>query len=105
MATQWQGSNRRDRLPANWNTLRQRVHRRDGSRCKVYLSDGTQCNAPAVDVDHIQRGDDHSLENLRCICDYHHKAKSAQEGGRAYQAKMRKSKAKFRREEMHPGLL
>lgn len=81
------------------------MHRRDGSRCKVPLSDGSHCNEPAVDVDHIRRGDDHDLSNLRCICDWHHKAKSAREGAMAYHAKIKRSKAKFRREEKHPGLL
>lgn len=105
MSGQWQGSDRLSRLPANWDAIRRQVHKRDGSRCQVFLSDGRQCNAPAVDVDHIKAGDDHSLTNLRCICDYHHKKKSAAEGGRAYQAKIRKSKSKFRRVEKHPGLL
>lgn len=105
MSGQWRGSDRKDRLPADWERIRRRIHRRDGSQCQVRLSTGAFCLSPATDVDHIRRGDDHSEDNLRCICDYHHKAKSSSEGGRAYQAKINRSKAKFRRPEQHPGLL
>ena len=105
MSGKWAGSNRKHRLPANWETLRKQVHRRDNSRCQVRLSDGARCGEIAIDVDHIRRGDDHRLENLRCICDWHHNKKSAAEGAQAYNAAIRKSKAKFRRTEQHPGLL
>ena len=105
MSGKWQGSDRQYRLPANWETLRKQVHRRDNSVCQVRLSEGQRCGEPAVDVDHIRRGDDHRLENLRCICDWHHGKKSAAEGARAYNAKMKKSRQKFRRVEKHPGLL
>ena len=104
MSGQWQGSDRKHRLPKNWETLRKQVHRRDGSRCQVRLSDRI-CGEPAIDVDHIRRGDDHRLENLRCICDWHHAKKSAAEGARAYNAALKKSKGKFRRTEQHPGML
>lgn len=104
MSGQWHGSDRKHRLPKNWESLRKQVHRRDQSRCQVRLSESI-CGEPAVDVDHIRRGDDHRLENLRCICDWHHKAKSAREGAMAYNAKMKHSRQKFRREEKHPGLL
>ena len=73
--------------------------------CQVRLSDGRICGRVSVDVDHIRAGDDHSLGNLRCICDWHHKAKSSGEGGRAFHAKLSRSKKKFRRTEKHPGLL
>jgi 5-methylcytosine-specific restriction protein A len=101
----WQDSERKSRLPANWESLRKQVHRRDRSRCQVRLTNGKPCGEPAVDVDHIRAGDDHRLENLRCICDWHHKQKSAREGAMAYNAKMARSRKKFRREEKHPGLL
>lgn len=105
LSGRWQGSDRRERLPANWQTIRKQVHRRDESRCAVPLPSGKRCNEPATDVDHIINNDDHSLSNLRCICDWHHKAKSAREGAMAYNAKMKHSRQKFRREEKHPGLL
>jgi len=105
LSGQWQNSDRKFRLPANWESLRKQVHRRDTSRCQVPLSDGKRCLEPATDVDHIKRGDDHRIENLRCICDWHHAKKSAAEGAQAYNAKMKKSRAKFRRVEKHPGLI
>jgi 5-methylcytosine-specific restriction protein A len=105
MSGGWHGSDRVHRLPANWEQIRKRIHRRDESRCQVRLSDGRKCLEPATDVDHIRRGDDHRDENLRCICDWHHGKKSAAEGARAYNAKIRRSKQKFRRTEKHPGLL
>lgn len=101
----WAGSTRRERLPADWQALRAKVHRRDGSKCQVRLSSGAICGEVAVDVDHIRAGDDHSLSNLRCICDWHHKEKSSREGGQAYYAKLKRSRAKFRRVEAHPGML
>ncbi len=105
MSGQWRDSDRRSRLPANWESLRKQVHRRDNSQCQVRLPSGSRCLEPAVDVDHIRAGDDHRLSNLRCICDWHHSKKSAREGAMAYNAKMKRSKAKFRRVETHPGLI
>lgn len=69
------------------------------------MPSGRLCLDPAVDVDHIKAGDDHTLENLRCICDWHHKAKSAREGAMAYNRKINKAKRSFRRTEVHPGLV
>jgi len=105
MSGGWQNSDRKFRLPSNWESIRKQVHRRDQSRCQVRLPSGAFCLEVAVDVDHIRHGDDHRLENLRCICDWHHSKKSAAEGARAYNAKMRQSRAKFRRVEQHPGLI
>lgn len=105
MPNKWQGSDRKSRLPATWERIRKDVHRRDKSQCQVRLPSGRLCLEPAVDVDHIRRGDDHRLENLRCICDWHHGKKSAAEGAAAYHSKMKASRAKFRRSEVHPGLL
>lgn len=100
----WEGSTRRDRLPANWQALRRQVHRRDKSQCQMRLPSGSLCLEPATDVDHIRRGDNHDLSNLRCICDWHHSRKSAEEGRKAYWSKINHSKQKFRRDERHPGL-
>ena len=105
MSGQWRGSDRRARLPDNWESLRKQVHRRDRSQCQVRMDSGRLCLEPAIDVDHIRRGDDHRLENLRCICDWHHRRKSSQEGGNEFQRRLSKSKASFRRTETHPGLL
>ena len=79
----WQGSTRRARLPKNWPSLRRRVMRRDKGLCQMPFSDGRLCGAEATDVDHIEPGDDHSMENLQALCGWCHARKSASEGGRA----------------------
>jgi 5-methylcytosine-specific restriction endonuclease McrA len=98
--TGWDGSTRAERLPADWPERRRLVFERDGNTCHVCGRSG------ADEIDHVNQGDDHALENLRPIhgsrtglrC---HSAKSGREGGRATAAK----KASTRRpEEPHPGL-
>lgn len=101
MAGNWAGSTRRQRLPAGWNTtIRTAVFARDGDVCHV-------CGRPGADeVDHLDAGDDHSLDNLapihgrrtRLRC---HSAKSGSEGGRAAAARRPSTR---RPEEPHPGL-
>jgi len=104
----WVGSNRRDRLPADWPRIRGRVLRRDGYQCTWIRSDGDgteRCPEPATEVDHIRRGDDHDETNLRGLCSYHHGIKSAAEGGRARAFKRQRIDQKFLRTDEHPGLL
>lgn len=101
----WSNSTRRQRLPADWNTIRRKVLKRDGYMCQQELPDKTLCLDSATDVDHIRRGDDHSLSNLRAMCRMHHARKSAGEGGQAMQAKRRQNAKKLKRVEGHPGLL
>ena len=104
----WEGSTRRERLPADWSAIRKRVLRRDGHRC-THTDNGIRCSARATDVDHIIAGDDHSEHNLRSLCSDHHRAKSAREGYDAMRRMVRARRAaadkKFRRTEEHPGLL
>nr|WP_291415493.1 HNH endonuclease signature motif containing protein [Actinophytocola sp.] len=56
--------------------------------------------APSTEVDHIRRGDNHDLSNLRGVCAPCHRAKSAREGGTAAAAR----RARRRPSEPHPGL-
>jgi 5-methylcytosine-specific restriction enzyme A len=79
----WEGSDRRARLPADWHRRRRRIIRRDGGQCTALDSEGNRCELPGTDVDHIVPGDDHSDDNLRLLCGWHHKHKSAHEGGTA----------------------
>lgn len=102
---QWQGSNRRERLPAGWDKIRKRIMKRDGFECQAKLRNGGRCGEPATDVDHIDPGDDHRDQNLQALCDWHHKRKSGAEGARAAKRKRAAIKKKFRRVEDHPGLL
>jgi len=77
----WLNSTRKQRLPADWNTRRLIVLKRDRAIC--YL-----CGQPGADgVDHVQAGDNHNLNNLRAVHDktqpYCHRFKSSQEGHEA----------------------
>ena len=65
----------------------------------------TKCLRPATDVDHIRAGDDHSEDNLRALCSWHHLKKSSAEGNAAKAAKRSQRQEKFVRSEDHPGLL
>jgi 5-methylcytosine-specific restriction protein A len=100
MPGQWKGSNRRAELPADWETaIRPRILARDGYQC-TWIEDGVRCTARATDVDHIGDKHDHSDENLRGICDWHHKKRTAAQGNAA-----RKRVPEKRRPEPHPGLI
>lgn len=91
----WEGSTRRARLPADWPQRVAAVKRRDRGICYV-------CGEPGADqVDHIRRGDDHSLGNLGSIHDDPcHRAKTAREAAEARAARPRRQ----RPSEPHPGL-
>ena len=91
----WQGT-RGKQLPKNWATIRKRILRRDPT-CSI-------CRArPSVEVDHIQRGDNHHPSNLRGVCAPCHQRKSSQEGARAKAA--RYNQLKYRKPAKHPGEL
>jgi 5-methylcytosine-specific restriction enzyme A len=98
---QWANSDRAERLPPNWRSeIRAEAFRVYGDICHL-------CGLPGADeVDHVNPGDDHSIENTKPVhgrgttqnC---HQRKSSSEGGRAAQAKKPKRK---RLDEPHPGL-
>ncbi|MFF7254805.1 HNH endonuclease [Streptomyces microflavus] len=100
----WSGSDRRERLPADWPRIRIRILRRDGHRCTHRDQYGERCEELATDVDHIVPGDDHRETNLRALCGFHHRAKSSREGAYALAAQRRRIDRRFRRTEAHPGL-
>lgn len=102
---QWSSSTRRDRLPADWPTIRKRILKRDRELCQVRMDNGEKCLDLSNEVDHIRSGDDHSEENLQTICRWHHKRKSSTEGAEALHRQRRKVRGSFRRDESHPGLL
>lgn len=102
----WNGSNRRDRLPANWPKLRMQRLEHDHFECQWENPYGEKtCPEPATEVDHKNRGDDHSFDNLQSLCEYHHGQKSGKEGAEAARARRQKIDRKFRRTEEHPGLM
>lgn len=93
----WKGSTRRARLPADWKKRRARVLRRDRYQCQIAGPDEIPCLAPANEVDHIEPGDDHRLDNLQAACHECHKRKTIEE---------RPTKTKRRRPpEAHPGFI
>lgn len=87
----WEGSSRKDRLPANWLQLRQEVFAKKGRRCYI-VEDGHRCTSMATEVDHRIAGDDHSLENLEPICSAHHRSKSSSEGWQAMNRKKKQAR-------------
>ncbi|NUV86604.1 HNH endonuclease [Streptomyces sp. KAI-26] len=101
----WSGSDRRERLPADWPRIRIRILRRDGHRCTHRDQYGERCEELATDVDHIVPGDDHRETNLRALCGFHHRAKSSREGALALAVQRRRIDRRFRRTEAHPGLM
>ena len=96
----WEGSDRKQRLPANWAALVAEVKRRDGGQCTWRLPSKKRCPRAGTDVDHRVAGDDHSLANLQLLCEHHHGKKSSLEGRQA-KAKIRRSR--YRPAEEHPG--
>lgn len=90
-------SARTSRLPDDWKARRLRVLRRDGYRCQILGANGVPCLAPANEVDHVERGDDHSLANLQAACRSCHARKSSAEGNAARKRRQRPG-------EPHPGL-
>lgn len=96
----WDPTKRKAELPKNWGALRRKVLDRDQHQCVVILGNGSRCPNQATHVDHIQRGNDHSLENLQALCPKHHAQKSAAEGRAAQGPRARQQ----RPPELHPGL-
>lgn len=94
----WTTSTRRQRLPSNWNKLRQQVLRNNNNKCAGLphpMGSPTQvaggiptptgrwhaagCNRQATDVDHITAGDNHSIDNLQPLSRACHHAKTTAE--------------------------
>lgn len=95
----WEGSTRRETLPANWQRLRRVVFRRAGYQCQhVRVDTGMRCKTRANQCDHVGDRDDHSLSNLRALCEYHHQIRSSSQGGQAHAARFKRA------EKQHPGV-
>jgi 5-methylcytosine-specific restriction endonuclease McrA len=90
----WRDSDRRRTLPADWAKTRAMVLKRDGGRC-------VRCGAPANQVDHIGRRDNHMLENLQSLCATCHQRKTS---AQAVSARRLKAGGRFRPRESHPGI-
>lgn len=94
---QW--SKDRAPLPRDWELRRQRVFQRDKWRCQLGLS---VCTGRAVEVDHIDRNDDHRLVNLRAVCSACHRVRTQEQAAEATRAMWARTRVP---EERHPGLL
>lgn len=73
----WDSSDRRQRLPDNWDVTRRLVLQDARWRCQIRRRG---CIGRATDVDHKKRGDDHSRGNLQAACSSCHGKKSSAEG-------------------------
>ncbi|QUW18881.1 hypothetical protein [Agrococcus sp. Marseille-Q4369] len=95
----WDTSDRRSRLPEDWDDLRKQVKRRAGGRCEAKRH-APHCNGIGTDCDHVRPGDDHGLGNLQWLSRPCHDAKT-----RADNARQNAERAALRRRptENHPG--
>jgi hypothetical protein len=104
----WEGSNRRHTLPADWSSTQQRILRRDSGRCQWVRGDTHwKCLKPARDVDHRVRPEDGGTDddsNLWALCQWHHRWKTGREGGIA-SAAARRAKRDAKPAPLHPGLV
>lgn len=76
----WDTSTRRDRLPANWPILRRQAIARAHGRCQD-THHAAGCDGKAVEVDHIEQGDDHSPTNLQALSAACHARKTRLDNG------------------------
>lgn len=95
----WESSNRRERLPANWPTIRRQVKSRAKGRCEA-TPHARGCGGWGTDADHITPGDNHHLNNLQWLSPACHRAKTAAEAAARNTAK---ADARQRPQEQHPG--
>lgn len=88
--------------PVDWIARREAVLERD-KVCQWEISyDGTICGSTdRLEVDHVDGAADHALENLRALCQHHHRSRTGRQGGLAAAANRPKRQ---RPPEQHPGL-
>lgn len=95
----WSSSDRRERLPANWQDIRRQVRLRAHGRCEAE-EHAPGCCGDGSDADHKTPGDDHRLENLQWLSAPCHRAKTTREATARNQAR---KQARLRPREQHPG--
>lgn len=96
MTGEWQGSDRKARLPSGWAKIRARILARDPICTLCGVRPSTHC-------DHIHaKTDDHTDAGLQGVCGPCHDRKSSAEGNAAQRANPRPGRT--RPPEQHPGL-
>lgn len=95
----WHTSDRKDRLPPNWEAIRRQVKTRAKGRCEA-TEHAKGCGGWGRDADHITPGDNHTLTNLQWLSGPCHRAKTARESAARNQAR---KQARIRPKEQHPG--
>lgn len=102
----WINSDRKEHLPPDWEKRRRQRLAIDDNRCtgRIYVEGRwARCEAPAVDVDHINGRDNHDVyKDLRSLCEWHHDKKSSREGAKAINDRMLEVRQMYRRTEKHP---
>lgn len=95
----WSTSDRRSRLPANWESIRRQVKARARGLCQA-ATHVDACDGTGTDADHITPGDDHRIENLQWLSSPCHDAKTNHET-----AQRNKLNAQLKRRpvQQHPG--
>lgn len=73
-----------------------------GDRADTCQIQDRNCSTYATEVDHIERRDNHTLDNLRGVCSACHAGKSSSEGNRV---KARLRALRRRPVERHPGIV
>lgn len=103
-------SARRLQLTNEWySTIRPRILRRDHYHCQWGSLPGDHfplgmCPTRANQVDHKGSSTDDRDENLRALCEYHHRVRTGRQGAAASHAAMAERKAlRVHPEEPHPG--
>lgn len=89
----WETSNRRNRLPRDWEARRRIVIARDNGRCQAFIG-GVQCTSEGTEVDHVHAGDNHDLTNLQLLCKACHAWKTRGEATAGLRARQLKAKTK-----------
>lgn len=99
----WYTSDRRTRLPSTreWQRIRLQVQQRAHNRCEAQQH-SVLCDGYGTDCDHIQQGDNHSLNNLQWLNKHCHKLKTANETKQRNKAR---SKQRKHPKEKNPGKL
>jgi hypothetical protein len=99
------GSWRSFPLPRNWRSIKRKVLLRDPiCRWGMLPEDGAFlgcCIAASTTADHMGHPNDHRLEMLRGLCQFHHSIRSTSQRTAA-SARIRGKAARARKPERHP---